>query len=312
LLLGAINFTLLDMRHAPADLHRQEERLRQDIHRLAGEIGERNVYSYSKLCEAAAFVEQSFRDAGYRSARQEYDARGKIFANIEVESVGHDFPDEIVIIGAHYDTARGSPGANDNGSGIAALFALARWFGQERVSRTLRFVAFTNEERPFLRTARMGSRIYARRCRRHNENITAMISLETIGYCSSEKGSQWLSFFGSLYPNRGDFILFASNPSSKQLLNRATDSFRRKTNIPCETATLPSFSPGAKSSDQWSFWKESYPGLMVTDTAPLRYPYYHKAEDTPDKVHYEFLNGVVEGLKQTVSDLVICVAKNFA
>jgi Zn-dependent M28 family amino/carboxypeptidase len=142
---------------------------------------------------------------------------------------------------------------------MAALLALARSFAHQRVSRTLGLVAFTNEERPFLRTPTMGSRVYARRCREREENIKAMISLETVGYCSDEKGSQWLSFAGSIYPNRGDFIVFVANPSSKELLNQATQSFRRHSRIHCETATVPSFFPVAKSSDHWSFWKEYFP-----------------------------------------------------
>ena len=134
--------------------------------------------------------------------RQEYEAGGKSFANIEAEIIGQNFPQDIMILGAHYDTARGSLGVNDNASGMAALLALARSFAHQRVSRTLRLVAFTNEERPFLRTPTMASRVYARRCREREENINAMISLETVGYCSDEKGSQWLSFAGSIYPNR--------------------------------------------------------------------------------------------------------------
>jgi hypothetical protein len=149
----------------------------------------------------------------------------------------------------------------------------------------------------------MGSRVYARRCRERAENIRAMLSLETIGYCSQEAGSQWLSLFGMLYPSRGDYIVFVANQFSKELLKSATQSFERQTDITWQTATLPSFSPGAKSSDHWSFWKEGYPALMVTDTAPFRYPHYHKPSDTPDKLRYGFLNGVVEGLKASVWDL---------
>jgi Peptidase family M28 len=301
---GATNSTLYPM--APtAALTLQEERLRQDVNRLAGAIGDRNLYRYPSLRDAMGFIEQSFLEAGCQPTRQEYEGRGKSFANIEAEVAGQEFPQDIIIVGAHYDTARGSPGANDNASGVAALLALSRSFAHKRVSRTLRFVAFTNEERPFLRTPKMGSRIYARRCRERKEIIKAMLSLETIGYCSSKKGSQWLSFFGALYPNRGNFIVFVANGSSKRLLNQATRSFRRHTHIPCETATLPTFSPGAKSSDHWSFWKEGYPALMVTDTAPLRYPHYHKPTDMPENLCYDFLNGVVEGVEGFLCDMVV-------
>ena len=279
------------------------QQLERDVEHLAGHIGERNVYRYPKLVETADFIERVFREHDCRPWRQQYDAAGIKFANLEATIVGRDLPREIVVIGAHYDTVRGSPGANDNATGVAALLGLMRMFAQKQCSRTLRFVAFTNEERPFLRTKNMGSRVYARGCRGRQENVKAMLSLETIGYCSSEKGSQWLSGYGLVYPSRANFIVFVANHSSKQLLKQATDSFRRHARVPYETATLPGFFPGAKSSDHWSFWKEGYPGLMVTDTAPLRYRHYHRQSDTPDKIRFDFLTDVVEGLEGVVSEL---------
>ncbi len=291
------------MRPSPLRGNQQQYRLRQDVERLAGDIGERNLYRYAGLVAASEFIEQSFVQAGYQPKRHEYAALGKHFANIEAEITGRDYPREIILVGAHYDTAKGSPGANDNGSGVAAMLALARGYADKTLSRTLRFVAFTNEERPLLRTEKMGSRVYARRCRERGEDIKAMVSLETMAYCSEKQGSQWLSFFGLLYPNRANFIVLVANSRSKRLLDQSAASFRRDARVACETAMLPSFFPGAKSSDHWSFWKERYPALMVTDTAPLRYPYYHKPGDLPDKLRYDFLDEVVEGLKGVVADL---------
>jgi Zn-dependent M28 family amino/carboxypeptidase len=285
-------------------INRRVERLRNDVQRLAADIGERNFYRYDRLQQAADYIQASFLEAGYQPVYQEYEAVGKTFANIGAEIHGRQLAREIVVVGAHYDTARGSSGANDNASGVAAMLELARAFAGQAISRTLRFVALTNEERPLLRTPKMGSRVYARQCREQGEAIVAMLSLETIGYCSERRGSQWLSSFGLLYPSRGNFILLVANIASRQLLQRCAKSFRRSATISCQTVTLPGFLPGARSSDQWSFWKEGFPGLMITDTAPLRYPYYHKAEDTPEKLRYDFLDGVIEGLTGVVSDLV--------
>jgi Zn-dependent M28 family amino/carboxypeptidase len=209
----------------------------------------------------------------------------------------------VVIVGAHYDTHRGSPGANDNGSGVAALLALARAFVHEPVSRTLRFVALTNEERPFLRTKQMGSRVYAARCRARGEHVVGMLGLETIAYRSERPGSQRLSLFGLLSPQRGDFVALVGNRRSRRLVAAAAASLG-KAAVPCETFTLPSNVPGAWSSDHWSFWKEGYPALMVTDTGPLRYPYYHQPGDTPEQLDYDFLALVAEGLRGVVTDLV--------
>ncbi|WP_442497718.1 M28 family peptidase [Methylobacter sp. sgz302048] len=279
-------------------------RLREDIGRLARDIGARNVYHYPQLVEAAGLIEQWLREAGYTPARQEYEAKGRLFANIEVEVRGLIAPEEVIIVGAHYDTHRRSPGADDNGSGIAALLALARAFAHETIGRTLRFVAFTNEEKPFLRTRQMGSRVYAARCRERGESVVGMICLETIAYRSEKFGSQHLSLFGLLAPARGNFIALVGNRRSRELLADAAQSFRRNSPVPCETFTLPSNFPGAWSSDHWSFWKEDYPAIMVTDTAPLRYPYYHKSKDTIERLDYEFLAAVTGGLHDVAADLV--------
>src|SRR5947209_2718634 len=122
---------------------------RRHVTRLAGEIGPRNIYHYEGLQAAAAYCETSLRTLGYAPAMQELTARGKSFANISAERRGTDRPDEIVLIGAHYDTHKSSPGASYNASAVAALLALAADAAGRRPLRTLRFVAFTNEESPF-------------------------------------------------------------------------------------------------------------------------------------------------------------------
>ena len=177
-------------------------------------------------------------------------------------------------------------------------------FAQKTISRTLRLVAFANEERPFLRTENMGSRVYARACRDRGDNIVGMLSLEMLGCCRNEANSQWLSFYGMWYPARGNFLLLVSNPASRALLHRATTAFRRHSVIRCETITLPGFLPGARSSDHWSFWQENFPALMVTDTAALRNRHYHRQSDTPDKLQYGFLAEAVRGATGIIDDLV--------
>jgi acetylornithine deacetylase/succinyl-diaminopimelate desuccinylase-like protein len=162
------------------------ERIRENIAALASDIGERNLYQYDALAATATFIDRSWTALGYQVEQQLYEAKGLRFANLEVKLTGTDRPEEIIIVGAHYDTHRKSPGANDNGSAIAALLELARAFAGKTFSRTLRLVAFTNEESPFTRTAAMGSRVYARRCRERGEKIRGMICLETIGIAPSK------------------------------------------------------------------------------------------------------------------------------
>jgi Zn-dependent M28 family amino/carboxypeptidase len=278
--------------------------LRKDVEKLAGEIGERNIARYQALSAAANYLEASLAQSGYDARRQGYELAGFTCDNIEVEIQGTERGDEIVIIGAHYDSVEGSPGANDNATGTAAVLGLARLFAGERTSRTVRFVEFVNEEPPYFRSSRMGSAVYARHCRKRSENIVAMLSLETIGYYSDEKGSQVYPFpFGLIYPSTGDFIGFVGNTRSRSLVRDVVASFRRHTKHPSEGGALPTFVPGIDLSDQWAFWREGYPGVMVTDTAPFRYPYYHTRQDTPDKVHYDRLARVVAGLGRVVADL---------
>jgi len=273
------------------------------VQKLGGEIGERNLRRYAQLQAAAQYIESQLRAFGWKVRRDEYEVDGQGCSNIEAELPGAS--PEIVLIGAHYDSVPGAPGANDNGSGVAALLALARRFAGTHNSRTLRFVAFVNEEPSYFRTTEMGSFVYATRCRRHNEQISAMISLETIGYFSTQPGSQKYPMPGLnlLYPRTGNFIGFVGNIASRSLLRDAIGEFRRHAQIPSEGGALPATVPGVGWSDQWSFWQHGYPGIMVTDTAPFRYPHYHAPSDTPDKLDYDSMTRVVASMDQVVHHL---------
>jgi len=281
------------------------EELRRDVAALAVEIGERNVLSRPReLALAADRIEVEFETAGYVVQRQTYQVSGCDCDNVEVEIPGTDRPEEIVIIGAHYDTIVGTAGANDNTSGVAAVLALARRFAGRRCERTLRFVAFTNEEPPYFQTEQMGSLVYARRCRQRGENVVAMMSLETIGYYDDTPGSQnYPAPFGAMYPSEGNFIAFVGNTGSADLVREVIGTFRRHEPFPSEGGALPSAIPGVGFSDQWSFWQEDYPALMVTDTAMFRYPHYHETSDTIEQVDFERMARVVRGLEKVVAEL---------
>ncbi len=280
------------------------ERLRSDVQVLATEIGERNYRKYEALGRAADRVERSFDAAGHEPARQTYAVDGLDYDNIEVEVRGDGRADEIVVIGAHYDSALGSPGANDNGTGVAALLELARRMKGRRPARTLRMVAFVNEEMPHFANGTMGSQRYARRARSEGANIVAMLSLETIGYYADRPGTQQYPFPVALfYPTTGDFLGFVGNLQSRQLVRRAIGTFRTHARFPSEGAALPSNLPGVGWSDHASFWEQGYPAIMLTDTAPFRYPHYHTSEDTPDKVDFERLARVVDGLEAVTLEL---------
>jgi Zn-dependent M28 family amino/carboxypeptidase len=211
---------------------------------------------------------------------------------------------EIIVIGAHYDSVRGTVGANDNASGTAAVLEMARLLKDKRLARTVRLVAFVNEEPPFFQTEHMGSLVYARLCKKRGDKVVAMFTPETIGFYDDRKGSQrYPAPFNLFYPSEGNFIAFVGNTSSRTLIARSLSSFRKHAQFPSQGAALPGSIQGIGWSDHWSFWQEGWPAFMVTDTAPFRYPHYHETTDTPDKVDYGRTARVVMGLTRVAEDL---------
>jgi Zn-dependent M28 family amino/carboxypeptidase len=207
-------------------------------------------------------------------------------------------------VGSHYDSVVGTVGANDNASGVAATLELARLLKGNKLRRTVRFVFFVNEEPPYFQTEQMGSLVYAHQLRRDGIPVAAMISLETIGFYSDARGSQKYPALVSLfYPSRGNFIAFVGNDESRDLVRRAVRRFRESARFPSEGIAGPPTLPGVGWSDHWSFWQEGYPAIMITDTAVFRYPYYHTALDTADKVDFEKMARVVDGVRNVVASL---------
>jgi Peptidase family M28 len=280
------------------------ERLRNHVLRLAGDIGERGVAKPAAALRAAGYVEAVLTSMGYTVAAQEYAAHGQRWRNLEATLRGSAQPNELIIVGAHYDTAEEAPGADDNGSGVAGVLELARSFAGKPATRTIRFVFFGTEEQPSFPTSAMGSRHYADAARARGDRIVAMLSIESIGYYDTHPGTQRYPFPLSLaYPDVGDFIGFVSNLRSGPLVRRAIATFRSAIPFPSQGAALPSWMTGVWWSDHWSFWRQGYRAIMITDTAPFRNPFYHTAQDTPDKLDYGRMARVVDGLEGVVRDL---------
>ena len=285
---------------------RLAEGLRGHVQKIAGDIGERNVWRYEELNASVEYMTRALRDAGYDEvARQPFEAGGKTVVNLEaVLKGGGARADEILVVGAHYDSVRGCPGANDNGTGVAAVLEMARIMAQDRPERTVRFMLFVNEEPPFFQTERMGSLVYAKACKERGDRVVGMISVETIGFYSDAKGSQkYPPPFDVMFPSTGNYIGFVADERSGGFLNDVIGSFRRHTQFPSEGVAAPAGVQGVGWSDHWSFWQHGYPALMVTDTAPFRYPHYHEPTDTPDKVDYERTARVVAGLVRVTREL---------
>ena len=204
-----------------------EDLVRSHIHQLAGAIGERNVFRPKALQAAADYIESVWQAQGYRVEAQRYAVDGVACANLEVTKEGRSRANEILLLGAHYDTVWGCPGANDNGSGVAALLEIARLFVDVSPAMTVRFVAFVNEEPPFFSTRHQGSAVYAKAARTRRERIKLMVSLETIGYYRHEPGSQgYPPLFRFFYPSRANFIGLVSDFRSRPFMQRLAQLVR--------------------------------------------------------------------------------------
>ena len=268
---------------------------------------EHNIHRYDELEKSARYIETTLTSYGYSVGRQEFVADHNPVRNIDVviEPRADIVDPEVIVVGAHYDSGVGTPGANDNGSGVAAVIELARLLRDRTGSgaRRIRLVLFVNEEPPYFKTEDMGSLHYARSLKQRNERVVAMYSLETIGFYSSEPGSQVYPVpFGLIFPDRGDFIAFVGMMGSRPLVRETMRSFRAHTAFPTIGGVAPGFVPGIAWSDHWAFAEHGFPAVMVTDTAPFRYPHYHQASDTPDKVDAESVARVVKGIERVIRD----------
>ncbi len=280
------------------------DRLEAHVRTLAETIGERNVFRPRALAQAADYIHQQWSDMGYAVTPYTYEVEGVRCSNLEITRLGGRRPEQILLIGAHYDSVLGSPGANDNGSGVAAMLEMARQFTNLDLARTVRFVAFVNEEPPFFLSGKMGSLIYARAARERRDDIRLMVSLETIGCYSDRPGSQqYPPLFRHFYPDRGNFVGFVSNFRSRRMLSRFATAFRQQSDFPVEAAATFSWVPGVAWSDHRSFWRSGYRALMVTDTAFYRYPHYHAPTDTVERLNYTALAAVTDGLGRAAASL---------
>lgn len=279
-------------------------RLREHVERLAGEIGPRHMGKPSSIEATVAYVERELTALGDEVGRQTYHVGEQEAVNLIVERPAGERSkrsDEIVVLGAHYDTVPQTPGADDNASAVAMLIEVARLLRGVETKRTVRFVAFANEEPPHFHTGTMGSQVYARACRQRGEKIVAMLCLEMVGYYRTEPGSQQIPpaiprLLRWAFPKRGDFLAAVGNLRSWRLLWPFRRGFKRAARFPLFTIALPELVHEIRLSDNSSFWDHGYRALMLTDTSFLRNPHYHQPSDTSDTLDYERMARVTQGV----------------
>ena len=279
-----------------------ETKLRLHVDRLSGLIGPRYLQKPKTITATIGYIEGQWANMGYASSRECYDALGDKATNIIVEQVGCRRPEEIILLGAHYDTVYSTPGADDNASAVAVLLEVGRLLREHQSDRTIRYVAFACEEPPYFNVDAMGSQHNARQSRLRGDKILGMLCLEMVGYYTDAANSQrvpplipkWLRRF---FPHRGNFLAAVGNMPSWKLCWRFRRGFKRGArSMPLFSICLPEKIREIRLSDNSSFWDQGYPALMLTDTSFLRNPNYHRASDTPDTLDYQRMTEVTLGV----------------
>lgn len=287
----------------PEMLHDVVQRIHDDVHLLSGALGERNertTRTRENLARAASIIEERFRCAGLPVKRRPSETEHGRPSNIEAVILGSEKPQESIVVGAHYDTAAGSPGADDNASGVAALLALAHALPGAPFARTVRLVAFVDEEPPHTRKRTMGSVRYLDALLREGPQVTAMISLEMLGVYRSEL--PWP--LNRIHPLRSDVLALVGDLRSRRMMKRAERAFELAgSGIEVGAVSLPLFLPGVRSSDHWAFARRKIPAFMVTDTGPLRSRRYHSHRDTPRGLDYDRIGRATGAIAAMVREL---------
>ena len=281
------------------------KRLHETVRYLSVEIGPRSYNDYEKLRQVAEYISSRFKEYGYNVNEQPFVYRGNTYRNIIGSIAELNKKEEIVVLGAHYDTVAGSPGADDNASAVAGLLEVARLVSKSKPASAIQFVAFALEEPPVYRTKNMGSYHYAQMLNKSRQKILGMICLEMIGYFVDSPCSQKfpLPFMEKKFSDKGNFIAAVGKLKSRKFTEMVKKGFKEGTDIPIFSYNALPIVIGIDFSDHWSFYKFGYHAVMITDTAFYRNPYYHTARDTYETLDYERMAKVVYGIKAAIERL---------
>ena len=278
------------------DIRVDPQRLNRTLERM---VGERSPFSGQRhLAAVEDFLEQELKSYGLAVESDYFFYRGKKFRNI-VGRLGAQREASLIILGAHFDSVQGTPGADDNASGIAVLLESARLLARARLRSQLLFCAFNLEELNMI-----GSGYFAEKLKSAGAKVAAMVSLEMVGFTDTRAGSQKYPLgLKAFYPDRGNFIGVIGNWKSASLLHRFARQMRQVRGLPVETLSVPGnggLIPAVRLSDHSPFWDAGYPALMVTDTSFFRNPNYHRSTDTLETLNLDFMAKVCEGVIRAV------------
>lgn len=273
--------------------------LKKKLERISGE---RSPFSSPRhLASVENYIESEFETFGLSVESDTFAYLGRSYRNI-IGRLGPARSGPLILLGAHFDSVEGSPGADDNASGVTVLLEAARILSTSRPRSQVLFCAFNLEELNMI-----GSTHFAKKLKAARADIRAMVSLEMVGFTASKPGSQQypagLQWF---YPERGDFIGVVGNWRSSSLLRHFSRSMRQVRGLPVETLTVLGngfLVPQVRLSDHSPFWDLGYPALLVTDTSFFRNPHYHGASDTVETLDLDFMARVCQGVVQAISNL---------
>lgn len=283
------------------------ERLKRNVNAIEGL---RHAWeNYDALEEKAKYIEETLLSFNLMVESQEVPFYGRTYRNIIATMEGIDGEKEWILLGAHYDAAWGSPGADDNASGVASLLEAAHIMSREKLQRTVQFVAFTLEEpQPQTFSFLIGSDHFANEAKKQKRRYEAVFVLESVGYTDKAEGSQTIPFFVRIpVPKRGDFLGVIANRRSKNIMNAfshiATEYVPELVIVPYKVPLSGRIIPETRFSDHASFWNYGYPALMLTDTAMFRNPHYHTYHDRNETLDFSFIVNVTKAVVSVIFEL---------
>jgi len=293
---------------ALAPLDRAGERLRDDllfhVEHLSLKIGPRNVSKGDTLEQAAGYIENALSSMGYQPQTQEWVLHGKTLRNVWVDVPGTMVLNELVVVAAHYDSYRSSPGADGNGSGVAALLELAERLRGEELHRTVRMLFFVNGEMPWVGTDECGSQRFLEQVTARSERVIGALFLDSVGVYSSEEGSQEFPFPLSLvYPRSGHFLAVFSDTSNRSAVVAFIDKWQTQSRFPVQGGAMPTWFPGSPNSGYTAFLDAGWPAVVLTDTAGHRYADSGTVYDKHSRLDYVALSHIVLSLTRVVADM---------
>ncbi|MDF1838418.1 MAG: DUF1080 domain-containing protein, partial [Planctomycetota bacterium] len=258
---------------------------------------------------ASSCIASELTSMGYEVHSQTFLAEGRPYRNLIVR-IGSD-KGPLTVIGAHYDVCDSSPGADDNASGVAVLLELAKHISHQRILASteiktpLELVFYALEEPPYFRTKDMGSAHHAKALKAAGTEVRGMISLEMLGYYDETEGSQEypIPAMAALYPKAGNFLALVGRPEDQAWITHWNTAMGQSMSLPLETLAAPREVEGVDFSDHQNYWDAGFTAMMLTDTAHLRNPHYHKMTDTADTLNYDHMADIVSGVLAAIRAL---------